>query len=111
MNIRRPQINRVLQHLVNKADDRGIFGCRVEICILITPFIDDLKRSLFAQRIGSDGEPERDCRARFCASKAESCFASTIRSSNSFTAFWLSTSLIFTYDPFSLSPIGEEGPG
>ena len=59
VNIGGAEVNRVLQHLVDEADDRGILGSAVQIRVVVRVVVNDLERSLLAQgvnRIGANPE-------------------------------------------------------
>ena len=59
MNVRRPHFNGITQYLIYKADDRGIPGSLVEICLFQIAFINNLKGCIILQGInGICPDPE-----------------------------------------------------
>ena len=53
VNVRRPHFNGITQYLIYKADDRGIPGSLIEICLFQIAFINNLKCCIILQ--GIDG--------------------------------------------------------
>ena len=51
VNVRGAQLDGVAQHLVDEADDRGVFRRAVEVGVLVAVLVHDLERRLLVQRV------------------------------------------------------------
>src|SRR5262249_15519516 len=55
VNVRSAEFDRVLQHLIDEADDRRILRRRVEVRVFLGMLIDNLERSFFPERVDRIG--------------------------------------------------------